>query len=98
MFRKTLYAIVFATSICSAAYAGDIHGVVTTLDPSNKSTALFDSNVPLEVGKSGYPGAIHWITDTGPAGVSQDDTGKRPIGISPPNNGTVLRVVEFPIS
>lgn len=100
MFRKGLgsiaLAIALTASIGSAADAGDIHRVITTLDPSNKSTTLFDSNVPLEIGKSGYPGAILWITDTSPAGFSQDDTGKRPIGISPPNNGTVLRVVEFP--
>jgi mannose-6-phosphate isomerase-like protein (cupin superfamily) len=57
---------------------------------------LFDSNVPLEIGKSGNPGAVLWITDSSPAGFSQQDTGKRPIGISPPDNGTVLRVVEFP--
>jgi hypothetical protein len=96
MFRKGLYSIALTASICSAASAGDIHRVVTTLDPTNKSTTLVDSNVPLEVGKSGNPGAILWITDTSPAGFSQEDTGKRPIGISPPNNGTVLRVVEFP--
>jgi len=96
MFRKGLYLIALTASICSAANAGDIHRVVTTLDPTNKSTTLVDSNVPLEVGKSGNPGAILWITDTSPAGFSQEDTGKRPIGISPPNNGTVLRVVEFP--
>jgi mannose-6-phosphate isomerase-like protein (cupin superfamily) len=82
--------------ICSAANASDIHRVVTTLDANNKSTTLFDSNVPLEVGKSGSPFAVLWITDSSPAGFSQEDTGKRPIGISPPDNGTVIRVVEFP--
>jgi hypothetical protein len=96
VFRKGLgsiaSAIALTASIGSAADAGDIHRVITTLDPSNKSTTLFDSNVPLEIGKSGYPGAILWITDTSPAGFSQDDTGKRPIGISPPNNGTVCCV------
>jgi hypothetical protein len=79
-----------------AANANDIHRVVTTLDDNNKSTTLFDSNVPLEVGKFGNPGAVLWVTDSNPAGFSQEDTGKRPIGISPPDNGTVIRVVEFP--
>ena len=95
MFHKTICALAVACSICSAANASDIHRVVTTLDASNKSTTLFDSIMPLEVGKSGNPGAILWITDSSPAGLSQEDTGKRPIGISPPDNGTVIRVVEF---
>lgn len=89
-----LFAAILAT--CSLASANDIHRVITGLDANNKSTALFDSQVPLEVGKSGNPGAILWITDSYPLGFSQDDTGKRPLGIAPPTNGTVIRVVEFP--
>jgi mannose-6-phosphate isomerase-like protein (cupin superfamily) len=95
MFCKALGLIVIMASICSPANASDIHRVVTTLDVNNKSTTLFDSNVPLEVSKSGNPGAVLWITDSSPAGFSQEDTSKRPIGISPPDTGTVFRVVEF---
>ena len=96
MICKVLFTIFIAASICSAANASDIRRVVTTLDGNNKSTSLFDSKVPLEVGKSGIPGAVLWITDSSPAGFSREDTGKRSIGISPPDNGTVFRVVEFP--
>jgi mannose-6-phosphate isomerase-like protein (cupin superfamily) len=96
MLRKALCSVVVTAAICSAANASDIHRVVTALDANNKSTTLLDSDVPLEVGKSGNPGAVIWITDSNPAGFSQEDTGKRPIGISPPDNGTVFRVVEFP--
>jgi len=96
MFCKALCAITVAALYCSAASASEIHRVVTTLDANNKSTTLIDSVMPLEVGKSGNPGAILWITDSNPARFSQEDTGKRPIGISPPDNGTVIRVVEFP--
>jgi mannose-6-phosphate isomerase-like protein (cupin superfamily) len=81
---------------CSASSASDIHRVVTGLDANNKSTTLFDSRVTLEVGKSGNPGAVLWITDSYPLGFSQQDTAQRPIGIPPPANGTVIRVVEFP--
>ena len=96
MLRRALCSIAILTSIATVSYASDIHRVVTTLDANNKSTTLFDSVMPLEVGKSGNPGAVLWITDSNPAGFSQEDTGKRPIGISPPDNGTVIRVVEFP--
>ncbi len=96
MFRKAFCSIAVAALIATAANASDIHRVVTALDANNKSTTLFDSSVPLDVGKSGNPGAVLWITDSYPLGFSQEDTGKRPIGIAPPPNGTVIRVVEFP--
>jgi mannose-6-phosphate isomerase-like protein (cupin superfamily) len=96
MLRRAIFSIAFLLPIATASHASDIHRVVTGLDANNRSTTLFDSIMPLEVGKSGNPGAVLWTTDTSPAGFSQDDTGKRPIGIAPPDNGTVIRVVEFP--
>jgi mannose-6-phosphate isomerase-like protein (cupin superfamily) len=97
MLRKGLCSIALTASLCTAANASDIHRVITTLDAANRSTTLFDNNVQLHApGKSGLPGAVLWITDSSPPGFSQEDTAKRPIGIPPPNNGTVLRVFEFP--
>jgi mannose-6-phosphate isomerase-like protein (cupin superfamily) len=96
MLRKAVISLAVTASIATAANASDIHRVVTGLDANNRSTTLFDSSVTLDVGKSGNPGAVLWITDSFPLGFSQDDTAKRPIGIAPPNNGTVIRVVEFP--
>ena len=93
--RNVLYSIALTASLCAAADANDIHRVVTTLDAANRSTTLFDSNVPLHAPKSGYPGAILWITAS-PPGISQEDLGKWLVGLPPPNNGTVLRVLEFP--
>ncbi|HEU5276030.1 MAG TPA: cupin domain-containing protein [Xanthobacteraceae bacterium] len=81
---------------CAAGRASEIHRVITGFDAANKSTALFDSRLTLEVGKSGTAGAVLWMTDTYPVGFSQQDTAQRPVGIPPPANGTVLRVVEFP--
>jgi mannose-6-phosphate isomerase-like protein (cupin superfamily) len=90
------WSLAVILAACSASSASDIHRVVTGLDANNKSTTLFDSRVTLEVGKSGNPGAVLWITDSYPLGFSQQDTAQRPIGIQPPANGTVIRVVEFP--
>jgi mannose-6-phosphate isomerase-like protein (cupin superfamily) len=90
------WSLALILAACSASSASDIHRVVTGLDANNKSTTLFDSRVTLEVGKSGNPGAVLWITDSYPLGFSQQDTAQRPIGIPPPANGTVIRVVEFP--
>jgi hypothetical protein len=91
--RNGLYSIALTASLCTAANASDIHRVVTTLDAANRSTTLFDSNVPLH--GPGYPGAILWITDSSPPGFSQEDSGKWFAGLPPPNNGTVLRVLNF---
>jgi hypothetical protein len=92
--RNGLYSIALIASLCTAANASDIHRVVTSLDAANRSTTLLDSNVPLH--GPGYPGAILWITDSSPPGFSQEDLGKWFVGLPPPNNGTVLRVFEFP--
>jgi mannose-6-phosphate isomerase-like protein (cupin superfamily) len=96
MIRRVFWSLVAILATCSVGSASDIHRVVTGLDANNKSIALFDNQVPLEVAKSGNAGAVLWITDSYPLGFSQDDTGKRPIGIPPPANGTVIRVIEFP--
>jgi mannose-6-phosphate isomerase-like protein (cupin superfamily) len=81
---------------CAPGRASDIHRVITGFGADNKSTTLFDSRLPLDVGKSGTAGAVLWVTDSYPLGISQQDTAQRPVGIPPPPNGTVLRVVEFP--
>jgi mannose-6-phosphate isomerase-like protein (cupin superfamily) len=57
----------------------------------------FDSRLTLKPGKSGHPAANLWITDSYPPTFSfKDDSAARPIGLSLPDNGTVIRVVEFP--
>jgi mannose-6-phosphate isomerase-like protein (cupin superfamily) len=96
MIGKLFWSLVVVLAACSASYASDVRRVVTTLDANDRSTTLFDSAVPLMVGKSGNGSANLWVTDSGPAGFSQQDAGKMSTGIAPPDNGTVLRVVEFP--
>jgi mannose-6-phosphate isomerase-like protein (cupin superfamily) len=80
----------------SAASAADIRRVVTGLDANNKAVVLFDSQVPLKAGPTPNPVLNLWITDSLPPGVSfKDDSAARPIGLSPPDNGSVIRIVEF---
>lgn len=52
--------------------------------------------LPLQVVASGAPAGVMWTTDSYPPGFSQQDAGKRPVGIPPPDNGTKFNVVEFP--
>ena len=72
----------------------EIRRVVTALDAGDKAVAVLDSALPLKPGRSANPAAVLWITDSNPAGYSSQDTAK-PIGIPPPDNGSIFRVVEF---
>ena len=95
--RKMFWSMVTLALACATASAADVRRVVTGLDAANKAGVLFDSRLTLDPGKSGNPAANVWITDSSPPGFSfKDDSAARPIGLSPPDNGTVIRVVEFP--
>lgn len=96
MIGKILCAIAVAAALGTSAQASDIHRVVTTLDAKDRSTTLFDGQVPLAVSKSGNISANLWVTNSDPAGFSQHDTANLVTGIAPPDNGTVLRVVDIP--
>ena len=97
MMRKMFCSMVTLALACATASAADVRRVVTGLDAANKAGVLFDSRLTLDPGKSGLPAANVWITDSSPPGFSfKDDSAARPIGLSPPDNGTVIRVVEFP--
>ena len=96
MIRKIFWSIVIILLAYSTANADDIRRVVTALDANNKAIALFDSRMPLHSGKFGIAVANLWNTDSSPAGLLfADDSAKKPIGVSPPDNGTAIRVVEF---
>ena len=97
MLRSTFCSIVTLLLASSSATASDIRRVVTGLDANDKAIALFDSVLPLAPGKSGNPATNLWITDSSPPGFSsKEDSATKPIGLTPPDNGTVIRVVEFP--
>lgn len=89
-----LGAMLFVT--CSAG-ASDIRRVVTGLDANNKSVVMFDNRMPLQSGPYGLNATNLWVTNSYPLGFSfKDDTSAIPVGVSPLDNGTKFRVVEFP--
>jgi hypothetical protein len=83
---------------CSVALADEVRRVVTGLNENNNSVVLFDSRVPLKPLSGPYPitATNLWITDQYPPALSSTDTAARPVSISPPENGTKFRIVEFP--
>jgi mannose-6-phosphate isomerase-like protein (cupin superfamily) len=86
---------VTAASINSAAIADDIRRVVTGLDDRNHAVVLYDSRIPLKADSPVISSTNLWITDSTPPSLSKEDTANRPIGVSPPDNGTKFRIVEF---
>jgi mannose-6-phosphate isomerase-like protein (cupin superfamily) len=97
MIRKAFWSLAIVLLACSSGSAADVRRVVTGLDASNKAVVLFDSRVTLNPGGSGNPAANLWITDSSPPALSfKDDNAAKGIGLSPPDNGTAIRVVEFP--
>ena len=98
MLNRIIWPAVALALASSPAMASDIRRVVTGLDANNKAVVLFDSRLPLASGPYGLASTNMWITESYPPALSftQDDPAKKPIGISPPDNGTKFRVVEFP--
>lgn len=98
MIFRTIGALAAAVMlIVAAAQAADIRRVVTGLDANDKSVVMFDSRVPLQAGPLGLHATNLWVTNTYPLGFSfKQDTAATPVGISPLDNGTKFRVVEFP--
>jgi mannose-6-phosphate isomerase-like protein (cupin superfamily) len=96
MIRKTVFMLAAVCWVASAA-ASDIRRVVTGLDANNKAVVLFDSRMALQPGPYGLQATNLWVTDSYPLGFSfKNDTSAIPVGISPLDNGTKFRVVEFP--
>lgn len=94
---RMIRLIAVACMVGSAAGASEIRRVVTGLDADNKAVVLFDSQMPLQAGPLGLKATNLWVTNSYPLGFSfKDDTASIPVGISPLDNGTKFRVVEFP--
>ena len=97
MIRKIICSLAAVLLAGATAGASDIRRIVTGLDASNKAVVMFDSRVPLQVGPYGLQATNLWVTNSYPLGFSfKNDTSAIPVGISPLDNGTKFRVVEFP--
>ncbi len=96
MIRNKICALAALLAACSNADASDIRRVVPGLDANDKSVVMFDSRMPLQSGPYGLNATNLWVITTYPLGFSfKDDTSAIPVGVSPLDNGTKFRVVEF---
>jgi mannose-6-phosphate isomerase-like protein (cupin superfamily) len=72
--------------------------IVTAHDTDGKAVAVFDGPV---VSKQRNPGAnaitMLWVTEETPADVSgSNDRAESKVGVPPPPNGSIFRIVDFP--
>jgi mannose-6-phosphate isomerase-like protein (cupin superfamily) len=95
MIRRVVWSMAAIVIAGSSAAASDVRRVVTGLDENNHAVVLFDSNITLKQDSPVIASTNFWITDSTPPSMSKQDTANRPIGVSPPDNGTKFRIVEF---
>jgi hypothetical protein len=74
----------------------EVRRVVTKLDASGKAVVMFDGGVPMNSFRSPNPTGDIWVTQSYPADFSStEDRGKIKVGLTPPKNGTIFRIVDF---
>lgn len=79
--------------------AEGIRRVVTGHDRNGKAIVLMDGICPhvRQRPGGGTKATLLWVTDETPADVSgSSDRAARTIGVPPPPNGSIFRIVEFP--
>jgi mannose-6-phosphate isomerase-like protein (cupin superfamily) len=71
---------------------------VTGHDRNGKAVVVMDGAAPnRRVRQTGLVSTLLWVTEETPADISGDaDRAAREIGVPPPPNGSILRVVDFP--
>ena len=77
----------------------DIRRVVTTVDKDGKAIVLFDGANPHKVVRPNrsVTSRLVWVTDQTPADISGTaDRAATNIGIAPPHNGSVFRIIDIP--
>jgi hypothetical protein len=72
--------------------------IVTGHDSQGKAVILFDGSVlPQQRSPSGNAISMLWITAESPANVSESaDRSQTKVGVPPPTNGSIFRIVDFP--
>lgn len=72
---------------------------VVTGHAGGKSVVLYDGPAPNRKARqaTGLVSTLLWATDESPADISRGaDRAQREIGVPPPANGSIFRMVEFP--
>jgi mannose-6-phosphate isomerase-like protein (cupin superfamily) len=88
-------ALIFAASV-AAQQPPEVRRVVTKIDSSGKAVAMFDGPVQLKSFRSPNPAGEMWVTDKSlPDFNWSTDRALTKVGLVPPKNGTIFRIVDF---
>ena len=83
-------ALIATTSAFAQNKAPEVRRVVTALDANGRA-------VPLTSLRSPNPAGEMWVTSQYPPDYSwKEDRAKTKVGLIPPANGTIFRIVDFP--
>ena len=102
MKKKILFSALMTGALAvSAALAQtkppEVRRVVTALDANGRAVAMADGAVPLTSLRSPNPAGEMWVTSQYPPDYSStEDRAKTKVGLIPPANGTIFRIVDFP--
>ena len=90
-------ALIATTSAFAQNKAPEVRRVVTALDANGRAVALADGAVALTSLRSPNPAGEMWVTSQYPPDYSwKEDRAKTKVGLIPPANGTIFRIVDFP--
>ncbi len=78
--------------------ARQIRRVVTGHDADGKAVIMLDGDAPNQNQRPGSAlvSTLLWVTDETPTRLSDEDNADREIGINPPSQGSILRILEIP--
>ena len=89
--------LVIGGPVAAQTKTPEVRRVVTTLDANGRAVTLADGMVPLKSLRSPNPAGEMWVTAESPPGYAwQDDRAQTKVGLIPPANGTIFRIVDFP--
>jgi len=91
-----LSVALFGVGSVAAQQAPEVRRVVTKLDSSGKAVVMFDAAVQLKSFRSPNPAGEMWVTDKSLPDFSWSaDRALTKVGLVPPKNGTIFRIVDF---
>jgi mannose-6-phosphate isomerase-like protein (cupin superfamily) len=98
IFTAALVAALISTGVAIAqSKPPEVRRVVTTLDANGRAVMLADGPVALKSLRSPNPAGEMWVSDKYPPDYSwKDDRAQTKVGLTPPANGTIFRIVDFP--
>jgi mannose-6-phosphate isomerase-like protein (cupin superfamily) len=77
--------------------AKTVRRVVTGHTSSGEAVVVMDQTLETKTRSAGVGSVVLWVTDESPADIAGNkDRADRTIGVPPPPNGSILRIVDFP--